>query len=155
MLKFNNLVFDIDSSEIFLNVFKIYNDNEKGSGSELIKKILNKMSNKEISDLLRDLKVSKYLKFVSRIELILRHIISENLTEKYKNNKDIFKIFLINSEPEPFSLSLYILKTFKNISLESISNTRLIILSINLSIKSLLLLYKLLLNKEFINLFLI
>lgn len=38
MLKFNNLVFDIDSSEIFLNVFKIYNDNEKGSGSVLIKR---------------------------------------------------------------------------------------------------------------------
>ena len=67
----------------------------------------------------------------------------------------LFKIFLINSEPEPFSLSLYILKTFKNISLESISNTRLLNLSINLSIKSLLLLYKLPLNKEFINLFLI
>ena len=92
MLKFNNLVFDIDSSEIFLNVFKIYNDNEKGPGPELIKKILNNLSNKEISDLLRDLKISKYLKFVSRIELVLRHIISENLTEKYKNNKDIFKI---------------------------------------------------------------
>ena len=42
MLKIINLVFDIDSSEIFLNVFKIYNDNEKGSGSVLIKKILNK-----------------------------------------------------------------------------------------------------------------
>lgn len=92
MLKFNNLVFDIDSSEIFLNVFKIYNDNEKGSGSVLIKKILNKMSGKEISDLLKDLKISKYLKFVSRIELVLRHIISEDLTKKYKNNKDIFKI---------------------------------------------------------------
>ena len=61
MLKIINLVFDIDSSEIFLNVFKIYNDNEKGSGSVLIKKILNKMSGKEISDLLKDLKISKYL----------------------------------------------------------------------------------------------
>ena len=92
MLKIINLVFDIDSSEIFLNVFKIYNDNENGSGSELIKKILNKMSEKEISDFLKDLKISKYLKFVSRIELVLRHIISENLTKNYKNNKDIFKI---------------------------------------------------------------
>ena len=64
MLKIINLVFDIDSSEIFLNVFKIYNDNENGSGSELIKKILNKMSEKEISDFLKDLKNKSYYRTV-------------------------------------------------------------------------------------------
>ena len=72
----------------------------------------------------------------------------------YSNNSAIFfssilfKIFFTSS------LSLYIIIIFNKISFESIAYPRFDILLINLFIKVLSFLNKLLLNKEFINLFL-
>ena len=89
MNKIVNLGFDIDSSEIFLNIIQIYNDNEQNSASILIKKILNNMTDKDIADLLKYLKNTHYLNIINRVEVIFRHIISEKNIKQYKNNEEI------------------------------------------------------------------
>ena len=53
MFKMNNLLFVIDSIEIILNIFKLYNHNNNNcEGEILIIKGLNSMLDKEISYLL-------------------------------------------------------------------------------------------------------
>ena len=86
MNKIANLGFDIDSSEIFLNIIQIYNDNDAGSA---IKTILNKMTDEDLSDLLKYLKNTQYINIINRIEIIFRHIITENNIKKYKHNEEI------------------------------------------------------------------
>ena len=85
-----NLGYDIDSKEILLNILINYNDKYELSARMLIKQILNKMKDKNISELLEYIKDKKiqYLNFINRFEVIFGYII-ENITEEYKNNEDI------------------------------------------------------------------
>ena len=89
MNKIVNLGFDIDSSEIFLNIIQIYNDNDEKSASILIKKILNNMTDKDIAELLKNLKNTQYINIIKRVEVIFRHIIVEKNIKQYKNNEEI------------------------------------------------------------------
>ena len=89
MNKISNLNYEIKSSEIFLNIIQIYNDTDEGSALILIKRILNKMEDKDISELLKCIKQTQYLNFINRVEVIFSHIITEKTAYKYKNNDDI------------------------------------------------------------------
>ena len=82
--KISNLGYAIDSKEILLNIIMIYNDKDE------VKKILNRMEEKNIAELLEYIKDKKtqYLNFINRFEVIFGHIIENNI-EKYKNNDDI------------------------------------------------------------------
>ena len=88
--KIPNLGYAIDSKEILLNIIMIYNDKDEASAHILIKKILNRMEEKNIAELLEYIKDKKtqYLNFINRFEVIFGHIIENNI-EKYKNNDDI------------------------------------------------------------------
>ena len=101
MFKINNLVFVIDSIEIILNIFKLYNHNNNLEGVFLIKKGLNSMSDKEISYLLKHLKNNQNLEFVNNMKLILRHVIND---KRYNIFTETFKEFIqleINDEKKP------------------------------------------------------
>ena len=89
MNKISNLNYDINSSEICLNIIQISNDADEGSVPILIKKILNKMNDKDISELLKCIKQTQYLNFINRVEVIFSHIITEKAPSKYKNNDEI------------------------------------------------------------------
>ena len=122
MFKINNLVFVIDSIEIILNIFKLYNHNNNNcEGEILIIKGLNSMSDKEISYLLKHLKNNQNLEFVNNMKLILKHVISE---KRYNIFTETFKEFIqleINDEKKPnlegnyniFSLSKVFLDIIK------------------------------------------
>ena len=85
-----DLGYDIESKEILLNILINYNDKYELSARMLINQILNKMKDKNISELLEYIKDKniQYLNFINRFEVIFGHII-ENITEEYKNNEDI------------------------------------------------------------------
>ena len=92
MNKIANLGFGIDSSEIFLSIIQIYNDNDQSSASMLIKSILNNMKDSDISQLLKNLTHIDYKSIIGRVEVIFRHIITEKNVKQYKNNEEIKKI---------------------------------------------------------------
>ena len=122
MFKINNLVFVIDSIEIILNIFKLYNHNNNNcEGEILIIKGLNSMSDKEISYLLKHLKNNQNLEFVNNMKLILKHVI---IDKRYNIFTETFKEFIqleINDEKKPnlegnyniFSLSKVFLDIIK------------------------------------------
>ena len=87
--KITDLNYDINSGEILLNMIQIYSDTDEGSALILIKRILNKMEDKDISELLKCIKQTQYLNFINRVEVIFSHIITEKMANKYKNNDDI------------------------------------------------------------------
>ena len=89
MKKITDLNYDINSSEICLNIIQISNDANEGSAPILIKRILNKMEDKDISELLKCIKQTQYLNFINRVEVIFSHIIIEKAAGKYKNNDEI------------------------------------------------------------------
>ena len=90
MDKIEKLGYVIDTREILLNVIMIYNDKDEKSAQNLIKKILNKIEDKSISELLEYIKDkhTQYLNNINRFEVIFEHI-CEKKSKEYKNNEDI------------------------------------------------------------------
>jgi len=87
--KIINLEFNIDSSEILLNIIQIDISKDEISVFMLIKKILNNLTDKEISELLKYLKNIDNLNIINKVEFIFRYILTEKEIKIFNNDKEI------------------------------------------------------------------
>ena len=114
MNKICNLNYDLNNREIFINIIQICNYTDDNSDLIFIKKILNKMEDKDILELLKCIKQTQYLNFINGVEVIFSHIITEKTAYKYKNNDDIKNIL--------YEMFTEIINNYNNIEIKKEKN---------------------------------